>query len=440
MRKETAIHFWRRYLRLMYNHSASTNVGNPACDFYVSSRAGEYDSLPDEEYYELQQDFQELSSFWRKETQRTARDIFLNAFEMTDISAGQMEQLVQLLAGCSAQTKYPVESEASRGTSDQGESPQKSRTPGAEERAAAPGSPQEIYNSLSGRILGQDEAKKTASMIVYNHLEGRRSTSLFCGPSGCGKSEIWRYLSKTFPGLIRIADASRLSADGWKGSFHIRDIFEDIPAADLQQRGLIVVLDEADKLCCEPTVSTNGTDYSALIQNSLLKMLEGDQIEFGSEDRRKAFKVDCSNVSIVLLGSFEKLLQSKSAARSSIGFGSDSQTTCDYSNTDISYDDLIASGMRREIAGRINRIVSLRPLTVSDYRAILTGPVLNDLQSSGKYHIVLDEPSADLLSRQAATSGLGVRWMRSQIINAVDDLMFQDPRRELYTITLAPAH
>lgn len=53
-------------------------------------------------------------------------------------------------------------------------------------------SPRLFYNVLNQRIYGQEDAKKATSMIMYNHLEGRRSTAVFCGPSGCGKTEIWR--------------------------------------------------------------------------------------------------------------------------------------------------------------------------------------------------------------------------------------------------------
>lgn len=277
-------------------------------------------------------------------------------------------------------------------------------------------------------------------MVVYNHGEGRRGNAVFCGPSGCGKSEIWRHLAKELPKLIRIVDASRLSAEGWKGSFHLRDIFDGIPAEDLQARGLIVVLDEADKLCCETAVGAGGTNYNALTQNSLLKMLDGDVIEFGHEEGgRKPFSVDCSRVSVVLLGAFEQLMQSKSRASGGIGFGAAPRIECGYGNSKITYDDLIAAGMRREIAGRINCIVSLHPLSADDYRRILLGPVLDDLQATGQYRIKIDGQYADSLVEQAVASGLGVRWMKSQVLNALDDLIFDDPAAGEYTVADAPA-
>lgn len=274
-------------------------------------------------------------------------------------------------------------------------------------------------------------------MIVYNHVEGRRSNTIFCGPSGCGKSEIWRCMAKTFPSLIRMIDASRMTADGWKGSVHVRDIFEGVPAETLKN-DLIVVLDEADKVCCETAVGSGGTNYNALTQNSLLKMLDGDVIEFGKEDGRKEFSVDCSKVSVVLLGAFEKLMQRKSGKNSGgIGFGATPRVECDYSNTEITYADLIDAGMRREIAGRINRIVPLQPLDIADYEAILTSSVLKDMQSSINRKIDIDEGSVNYLAEQTTSTGLGVRWMRSQVMNALDDLMFNDLAAGMYTVKLS---
>lgn len=103
----------------------------------------------------------------------------------------------------------------------------------------------------------------------------------------------------------------------------------------MEALGLIVVLDEADKICCETAIGSTGTDYNAIIQNSLLKMLDG-------------------------------------------------------------------------------------------------------LQVGGKYRVTIDDGAADLLSRQAASSGLGVRWMRSQVMNAVDDMIFENPTEKLYTVRIAP--
>lgn len=440
MRKEIARNFWRKYIRLVCNGAANIYVDNPAHRFTVDVKAGEYDEIADDEYDLMTADQEQLHNIWHKEQRRTAGDILLDALKMTSISNERRENIVELLAECSSHCDYRLEPE-SRDYLPSVQAIRKVKQPSGTNDTTDMynWSPRAIYDYLSERIHGQEAAKRAAATLLYAHVElGRRTNAVFCGPSGCGKSEIWRHLAKDYPNIIRIVDASRLSADGWKGSFHLRDIFNGIPADNLQKCGLIVVLDEADKVCCETMMGSGGTDYSALLQNSLLKMLDGDIIEFGDEDRKKTFKVDCSRVSVVLLGTFEKLLQGKTRNSGSIGFGARSRTEYDYSNTDISYDDLISAGMRREIAGRINRIVSLRPLAPEDYKAILLGPVLDDLQASGRYKIEVDEDSVNFLTEQAATSGLGVRWMKSQIVNALDNLLFNDPTAEVFRIEIDP--
>lgn len=431
MQKETAQNFWRRFLTLA-NRGEDVSVVNPARDFTVGVRAGEYDHMPTERYDTVLSNYEQLSAIWHDRPQAAAGAILLDALRMTSINSDRLEELSEILAECSAETMYALETEPDPLPHDIGERamkyPEISRL-----------TPKNIYDHLCQRVRGQEEAKKAAATVMYNHLNGRRTNALFCGPSGCGKTEIWRCFAKEHPGLIRIVDASRLSADGWKGSLHLRDIFDGIPASDLNTSGLIVVLDEADKICCEAAIGAGGTNYNALVQNSLLKMLDGDVIEFGQEDsNRKAFSVDCSRVSVVLLGAFERLLEGKSRSSGGIGFGSPMRKEYNYSNAAITHDDLINAGMRREIAGRINRIVPLRPLSVEDYRAILMGAVLGDLQNSRRFHIQIDPQYADSLARQAMAAGLGVRWMRSQVINALDDLMFDDPEATEYKIMNTP--
>lgn len=426
-------------MNLVRNGSPSLCVENPAIGFAVASKAGEYDNMSDAEYQELTHDHDELNAIWRNSQRRTAGDVLLDALRMTIINSTRMTNIVEALAESSARSDYLLDPEQRECVPSLREI-YKARQMSAADSTPDLGdwSPRAIYDYICQRIRGQDEAKKAAAMVIYNHVEGRRSNAVFCGPSGCGKSEIWRHLEKDYPRVIRLFDASRLSAEGWKGSLHLRDIFEGIPAADLKKRGLIVVLDEADKICCETVVGAGGTNHNAIVQGNLLKMLDGDIIEFGAEDGRKAFAVDCSRVSVVLLGAFETLLQNKSRSGGGIGFGAEIRTECDYNNTEISYDDLIDAGMRREIAGRINRIVSLHPLTAADYKAILTGPVLDDLQTAWKCKVEIDDQSAEALAEQAVSTGLGVRWMKSQVTNALDDMMFDNPAANVYPISISP--
>ena len=437
MTKDYARDFWQKFLQLACNGKATMSIENPASDFTNRAKSGEYDSITDEKYSEMLADVEQIQPLWNNQPRRAAGDVLLDALSRTTIYGTRMANIVELFAESSIHSDYRPSQYAPNYAEMIREARQEYSTIVVDGEMGNDElwSPRAIYDCLED-VHGQEEAKRAASVIIYNHVEGRRSNTVFCGPSGCGKSEIWRCMAKTFPSLIRIIDASRLVADGWKGSVHVRDIFEGVPA-EMREKGLIVVLDEADKVCCETAVGAGGTNYNALTQNSLLKLLDGDIIEFGREDGRKEFSVDCSKVSVVLLGAFETLLQSKSRKNSAgIGFGAAPRVECDYSNTEITYDDLINAGMRREIAGRMNRIVPLRPLAMADYKAILTGSVLKDMQIALKSKIEIDDDSVNYLAGQAATTGLGVRWMKSQIMNAVDDLMFDNPASSTYTIKI----
>ena len=415
------LEFWENVLRAIMEDGPDARLDNPALEFTGKAKAGEYDSLSDEEYEALLKECETLAAFWHEYPSRSAADVLADALASLSANAVTLRRLARVLARCGMTVPQKAAAAVSAG----------------DVVAPAALSPRSIYRCLDKRIHGQDKAKKAASMAVYNHLEGRRSNSLFCGPTGSGKTEIWRQLALEYPKLIRVVDASRLAADGWKGSVHLRDIFDGIPESRLKNDGLIVVLDEADKMICEPQIGSSGTDYSAIIQNSLLKMLDGDVLEFGYEDsRRPAFRVDCSRVSVVLLGAFEKLLGLKSRSSGGLGFAAPPRTEYSYSNTAITADDLIRAGMRREIAGRINRITALSPLTVDEFEFILTGLVLHDLEQSNKCTITIDENSARSLAEEAKASGLGVRYMRSRVMSALDDLVFDNPGADRYRIRL----
>lgn len=290
--------------------------------------------------------------------------------------------------------------------------------------------PSEIVGLLSRRVHGQEAAKRAAAMTVYHTLRGVRATAVFAGPSGCGKSEIWREVARLYPGLVRVIDFSRCQAAGWRGDLHLRDAFQDTDPDAIRRHGLILVLDEADKILCESAAGANGTDYNRLLQNELLLLLDGDTVEFGEEDGKPpkpALRIDASRVSVVLLGAFERLFQSKAAASGGIGFCAPPRARHGYGTGGVTVDDLIACGCRREVAGRIQRIVQLRPLSDAGYRAILTGRVLPDAGQLLGLSVTIDGAAADHLASRACQEGLGVRWMAARVREALDDALYDDP-------------
>lgn len=423
MQHETTLDLCTKCLEHIVSDGTGFFIENPAVRFADDARAGKFDDLPDEAYNDMQNEVDELSVFWGNQPRRTAGDILLNMLDRLPVQPDRANDIAGLLAGLLA------------GPGPDGGAVQETLR-SIINKSFEPRTPKEIRDDITRSVIGQPEAVRAAALIMYHQLSGHRTNAVFAGPSGCGKSEIWRCLSKEYPGLVRVVDFSRFSADGWSGSLHLRDIFTGTDPAAIRRRGLVIVLDEADKILCERAVGAGGTDHNAMVQNSLLKMLDGDVIEFGAKDNQPALAIDCSRVSVVMLGAFERLLDRKVRDAKHIGFGSataDAEAAGRHEN--ISHDDLIHAGMRREIAGRVSKIVTLEPLSIDDYKAILTGPTLAGLQESTGCRISITDAAAGALAERAAASGLGVRWMRSEVLNAMDDAVFDAPEAETYAIT-----
>lgn len=304
-------------------------------------------------------------------------------------------------------------------------------------------SPKEIeaWIHTGGGIIGQDAAAKAAALTVYNHYEGRPSVSLFIGPTGSGKTEIWRTLQREYSAHnIVIVDASTLTAEGWKGSNKLSTIFRAMDS-DARRRRVILVLDEADKIM-EPVYGGSGTNYNELVQNQLLRLCDHDTIFFGCDDGSasgKELSVDCSNVSVVMLGAFAKLYDKKENDSRRIGFGVGS--SCNHTQEkppEITVEDLIGYGMRAELAGRINRIVCLDPLTAKDMARI--GQAETERLSEVLQRPVKISPDALLMiGRMAQQKGLGARWVKSRIGQIIDEMIYEDPTAPEYVVEYEPA-
>ncbi len=286
-------------------------------------------------------------------------------------------------------------------------------------------SPKELESLVHDRgIIGQDSAVKTAALIVYRHFVQRcASVNLFCGPTGCGKTQIWRVLAAEFP-YIRIFDSSSLTNEGWRGTNKMSYQFRAI-APEYREMS-ILVFDEFDKLL-EPKTSGD-MNVTETVQNELLKLFDHDVLFYGpdrSDD--KPLTIDCKNVSVILLGAFEHLLKAKSTVRASVGFGCEQRRSIDYTNTEITVDDLLKhTQIRPEIAGRIDRIVSMKPLDIPGYYRILLNYVDSLSRRTGS-NITIDPDALHEIAESAAKMPLGARWAIHRVNRIIDDMVYENP-------------
>lgn len=428
MLREKAFDFWKTYIGLMTKGGVDVPMTNPAVTFTADAKAGEYDDISDEEYYELLDFTEELASFWKKNREATAGAVLLEALVNTDLSLSETDKLAQILAEASERKTYKYikpepefEKAFDKTPFDEGE---------------VDWTPQLIYEYLNEHVYRQENAKKAAAIMLYNHLKGRRRNMILAGPTGCGKTEIWRTLQKRFP-FIKIVNGPQIACDGWKGSYHMKDIFVEEPAEKAKK--MLVVIDEADKLF-EPSIGAAGVDYARKIQNEFLKIMDGDKVEFVSEGNdAKKTTVDCSNVSFVFCGSFETLLQNREDKPATIGFFQ--SVASDEEEDSITIEDLVEYGnVRREIAGRIQQIVSLNALTVDDFEHILNSrkqmSPIRQLEKLYMVNLSIDEKTMRILAEKAATKNLGCRYMRSQLQSMLDEKMFDDPDCRNFKLSL----
>ena len=278
-------------------------------------------------------------------------------------------------------------------------------------------------------IIGNDEAVKAVATLFYKTGEGLPGTMLIAGPTGSGKTELFRALRRfTHEDLIKIVDATAITPAGFKGDFKITNLIKDLASPG------ILVLDEADKML-EPHTGGDGTNYTDMLQNALLKITDGDdKVLISKDDGSGAMAyVDTSRISVVFVGAFQRLLEKKSLESGGIGFGNTPRHKCDYSNTTITQEDLVGYGMREELAGRIQQIICLDPLNLQAMRKIGQNAV-KDIARRIKRDITIDTDTLNKIANEALKKQFGARWLKSEIIRLLDAQLYEDPNKPSYTL------